>query len=79
MIHAILPELLEDKICDVCVDVLSGEMESMFKKIQRVDSISHGDYKVDALLVDLFSGDAGVSDLRSSAVCGSGNETTEYL
>jgi hypothetical protein len=36
----------------------------MFKKVQRVDCVSDGDYKVNTLFVNLFSGDAGVQDLN---------------
>jgi hypothetical protein len=63
MIQTIPPELLEDKIRDIGVEIVTGEMESMFKKVQRVDRVSDGDYQVKTLLVDLFSGDAGISDL----------------
>lgn len=79
MIQAVLPELRENKICDFDIEVLRRDMESMFKKVQRVDCVSDSDYKVDTMLVDSFRGDAGVSDLsrqRIAAVDGT-TDTSE--
>jgi hypothetical protein len=78
MIQAILPELREDKFGSVGIEVLRGDVESMFQKVQRVDCVSDGNYKVNIMLIDSFRGDAGVSDLSRQrwAVV---DRTTGYL